>query len=113
MSVRIAINGFGRIGRNVLRAIVEEGRSDLSVVAINDLAPPATSSVTSVVVRSTTAASAPWAIMASIALPPEPRAWKTHTPKPRCSRPATTRATAASVTPKEVTPTWGRSAAGR
>ncbi|MDF2780523.1 MAG: glyceraldehyde-3-phosphate dehydrogenase [Geminicoccaceae bacterium] len=42
MSVRIAINGFGRIGRNVLRAIVEEGRSDLSVVAINDLAPPAT-----------------------------------------------------------------------
>jgi glyceraldehyde 3-phosphate dehydrogenase len=42
VSVRIAINGFGRIGRNVLRAIVEEGRTDLEVVAINDLAPPAT-----------------------------------------------------------------------
>jgi glyceraldehyde 3-phosphate dehydrogenase len=42
VSVRIAINGFGRIGRNVLRAIVEEGRTDLTVVAINDLAPPAT-----------------------------------------------------------------------
>ena len=42
MSVRVAINGFGRIGRNVLRAIIEEGRSDVQVVAINDLAPPAT-----------------------------------------------------------------------
>jgi glyceraldehyde 3-phosphate dehydrogenase len=42
VSVRIAINGFGRIGRNVLRAIVEDGRTDLTVVAINDLAPPAT-----------------------------------------------------------------------
>ena len=42
MSVRIAINGFGRIGRNVLRAIVENGRDDLQVVAINDLAPAAT-----------------------------------------------------------------------
>ncbi len=42
MSVRIAINGFGRIGRNVLRAIVEGKRSDISVVAINDLAPPET-----------------------------------------------------------------------
>ena len=42
MSVRVAINGFGRIGRNVLRAIVEEGRSDIVIVAINDLAPPAT-----------------------------------------------------------------------
>jgi glyceraldehyde 3-phosphate dehydrogenase (phosphorylating) len=39
VSVRVAINGFGRIGRNVLRAVVEEGRSDVSVVAINDLAP--------------------------------------------------------------------------
>ncbi len=38
----MAINGFGRIGRNVLRALVEDGRSDVSVVAINDLAPPAT-----------------------------------------------------------------------
>jgi glyceraldehyde 3-phosphate dehydrogenase len=39
MTVKIAINGFGRIGRNVLRAIVESGRTDLEVVAINDLAP--------------------------------------------------------------------------
>jgi glyceraldehyde 3-phosphate dehydrogenase len=39
MSVRVAINGFGRIGRNVLRAIVEAQRSDITVVAINDLAP--------------------------------------------------------------------------
>ena len=39
MSVKVAINGFGRIGRNVLRAIVEEGRNDVEVVAINDLAP--------------------------------------------------------------------------
>jgi glyceraldehyde 3-phosphate dehydrogenase len=39
MSVRVAINGFGRIGRNVLRAIVESGRKDIEVVAINDLAP--------------------------------------------------------------------------
>src|SRR5690242_8065473 len=39
MSVRVAINGFGRIGRNILRAIVEADRSDIEVVAINDLAP--------------------------------------------------------------------------
>ena len=39
MSVRVAINGFGRIGRNVLRAIAESGRNDIEVVAINDLAP--------------------------------------------------------------------------
>ncbi len=39
MSIRIAINGFGRIGRNVLRAIAESGRNDIEVVAINDLAP--------------------------------------------------------------------------
>jgi glyceraldehyde 3-phosphate dehydrogenase len=39
MSVRVAINGFGRIGRNVLRAIAEAGRKDIEVVAINDLAP--------------------------------------------------------------------------
>jgi glyceraldehyde 3-phosphate dehydrogenase len=39
MSTRVAINGFGRIGRNVLRAIVEAGRNDIEVVAINDLAP--------------------------------------------------------------------------
>jgi glyceraldehyde 3-phosphate dehydrogenase len=39
MSVRVGINGFGRIGRNVLRAVVEGGRDDLQVVAVNDLAP--------------------------------------------------------------------------
>jgi glyceraldehyde 3-phosphate dehydrogenase len=39
MTVRVAINGFGRIGRNVLRAIVESGRKDIEVVAINDLGP--------------------------------------------------------------------------
>jgi glyceraldehyde 3-phosphate dehydrogenase len=37
--VKVAINGFGRIGRNVLRAIVESGRTDVEVVAINDLGP--------------------------------------------------------------------------
>src|SRR6516225_10840027 len=42
MSTRVAINGFGRIGRNVLRAIAEGGRKDIVVVAINDLAPVAT-----------------------------------------------------------------------
>ena len=39
MSVRVAINGFGRIGRNILRAIVEADRHDIEVIAINDLAP--------------------------------------------------------------------------
>ncbi len=39
MAVRVAINGFGRIGRNILRAIVESGRTDIDVVAINDLGP--------------------------------------------------------------------------
>src|SRR3984957_18767514 len=39
MPVRVSINGFGRIGRNVLRAIHESGRSDIEVVGINDLAP--------------------------------------------------------------------------
>jgi glyceraldehyde 3-phosphate dehydrogenase len=39
MTVRVAINGFGRIGRNVLRAIAEAGRKDIEVVAVNDLAP--------------------------------------------------------------------------
>ena len=42
MAVKIGINGFGRIGRNVLRAIGESGRTDVQVVAINDLAPPET-----------------------------------------------------------------------
>ncbi len=39
MSLRVAINGFGRIGRNVLRAIAEPRRNDIEVVAINDLGP--------------------------------------------------------------------------
>jgi glyceraldehyde 3-phosphate dehydrogenase len=39
MAVKVAINGFGRIGRNVLRAIIEAGRKDIEVVAINDLGP--------------------------------------------------------------------------
>jgi glyceraldehyde 3-phosphate dehydrogenase len=39
MTTRLAINGFGRIGRNVLRALIESGRSDLEIVAINDLGP--------------------------------------------------------------------------
>ena len=39
MAVRVAINGFGRIGRLVLRAIHESGRKDIQVVAINDLGP--------------------------------------------------------------------------
>lgn len=39
MTIQVAINGFGRIGRNVLRAIIESGRTDLQVVAINDLGP--------------------------------------------------------------------------
>src|SRR4029453_9709322 len=39
MTVRVAINGFGRIGRNILRAIAESGRKDIEVVAVNDLGP--------------------------------------------------------------------------
>src|ERR1019366_1392782 len=39
MTVRVAINGFGRIGRNILRAIAEAGRTDIEVVGINDLGP--------------------------------------------------------------------------
>jgi glyceraldehyde 3-phosphate dehydrogenase len=38
MSVRVSINGFGRIGRLVLRALFESGRSDIEIVAVNDLA---------------------------------------------------------------------------
>ncbi|GBD45033.1 Glyceraldehyde-3-phosphate dehydrogenase [bacterium HR40] len=41
MTMRIAINGFGRIGRNVLRALVERRETGIEVVAVNDLAPPA------------------------------------------------------------------------
>lgn len=40
MTMKIAINGFGRIGRGVLRALIESGNSDIEIVAINDLAPP-------------------------------------------------------------------------
>ena len=39
MALRVAINGFGRIGRNVLRAIAESGRKDIEVIALNDLGP--------------------------------------------------------------------------
>src|SRR5487761_2236513 len=39
MTVRVAINGFGRIGRNILRAIAESGRKDIEVIAVNDLGP--------------------------------------------------------------------------
>ncbi|HTN98393.1 MAG TPA: type I glyceraldehyde-3-phosphate dehydrogenase [Nordella sp.] len=39
MAVRVAINGFGRIGRNIVRAIFESGRKDIDVVAVNDLGP--------------------------------------------------------------------------
>ena len=42
MAVRVAINGFGRIGRNILRAVIESGRKDIDVVAINDLGPAET-----------------------------------------------------------------------
>lgn len=39
MTIRVAINGYGRIGRCVLRALYESNRQDMKVVAINDLAP--------------------------------------------------------------------------
>ncbi|MGD1016172.1 MAG: type I glyceraldehyde-3-phosphate dehydrogenase [Roseiarcus sp.] len=39
MAIKVAINGFGRIGRNTLRAIVESGRKDIQVVTVNDLGP--------------------------------------------------------------------------
>jgi len=39
MKTRIAINGFGRIGRNIVRAIFESGRNDIEIVAVNDLGP--------------------------------------------------------------------------
>ncbi len=39
MTVRVAINGFGRIGRNIARAIYESGRGDIDIVAVNDLGP--------------------------------------------------------------------------
>ena len=40
MSVKVAINGFGRIGRNILRASIENNKEDIEVVAINDLGSP-------------------------------------------------------------------------
>jgi len=40
MAVRVALNGFGRIGRMVFRALIESKRTDIEVVAINDLGPP-------------------------------------------------------------------------
>ncbi|MFY0309035.1 type I glyceraldehyde-3-phosphate dehydrogenase [Leisingera sp. D0M16] len=42
MTLKIAINGFGRIGRGVLRALLESGAEDIEVVAVNDLSPPET-----------------------------------------------------------------------
>ncbi|HEY7759050.1 MAG TPA: glyceraldehyde 3-phosphate dehydrogenase NAD-binding domain-containing protein, partial [Burkholderiales bacterium] len=43
MAIRIAINGYGRIGRNILRALYESGRSrEIQVVAVNDLGSPET-----------------------------------------------------------------------
>src|SRR6187401_2821124 len=39
MTIRVGVNGFGRIGRNILRAIAESGRNDIEVVGINDLGP--------------------------------------------------------------------------
>ena len=43
MSIKVAINGFGRIGRMTFRALIESGKKDIEVVAINDLADPKTS----------------------------------------------------------------------
>ena len=37
MTIKVGINGYGRIGRNVLRALFESGRSDIEIVAVNDL----------------------------------------------------------------------------
>ena len=43
MTIRVAINGYGRIGRNILRAHYEEGKNhDIEIVAINDLGDAAT-----------------------------------------------------------------------
>ncbi len=42
MTIKVAINGYGRIGRNVMRALHESGRSDIEIVAINDLGNAAT-----------------------------------------------------------------------
>ncbi|MEY3628808.1 MAG: glyceraldehyde-3-phosphate dehydrogenase, partial [Pseudomonadota bacterium] len=43
MTIRVAINGYGRIGRNILRAHYEGGKKhDIQIVAINDLGDPKT-----------------------------------------------------------------------
>ncbi|HIF23112.1 MAG TPA: type I glyceraldehyde-3-phosphate dehydrogenase, partial [Gemmatimonadetes bacterium] len=42
MPIRVAINGFGRIGRNVLRSAQMAGRTDIDFVAVNDLTDAAT-----------------------------------------------------------------------
>src|SRR5579871_6130353 len=42
MPTRVGINGFGRIGRQVVRAAIEQGVTDLTFVAVNDLTDPAT-----------------------------------------------------------------------
>ncbi|MGH8531073.1 MAG: type I glyceraldehyde-3-phosphate dehydrogenase [Nevskiales bacterium] len=42
MTIKLGINGYGRIGRNVLRALYESGRKDLKIVALNDLGPAET-----------------------------------------------------------------------
>ncbi|MCI0749691.1 MAG: glyceraldehyde 3-phosphate dehydrogenase N-terminal domain-containing protein, partial [Nevskiales bacterium] len=42
MAIKVGINGYGRIGRNILRALYESGRKDLRIVALNDLGPPET-----------------------------------------------------------------------
>ena len=43
MTIKVAINGFGRIGRNILRAVYESGRTgEFQIVAVNDLADAAT-----------------------------------------------------------------------
>ncbi len=40
MAIKVGITGFGRIGRNILRAIAESGRKDIEVVAVNDIGDP-------------------------------------------------------------------------
>ena len=55
MTVKVAINGFGRIGRNILRAIVESGRKDIEVVSLNDLGPSKPTRISCVTIRSTAA----------------------------------------------------------
>ncbi|HSB98730.1 MAG TPA: type I glyceraldehyde-3-phosphate dehydrogenase, partial [Burkholderiaceae bacterium] len=42
MTIKVAINGYGRIGRNILRALYESGRKDVQIVAVNDLGDVAT-----------------------------------------------------------------------